>query len=143
ARAGHGDPIHVDRPRDVLDALLAEIFEFGVQSSADLVAHRGGDTDAAGLSERLQARGNVDAIAKDVVAFHDHVAKIDADAKLDRACRRDIRIAPGHLRLDLGSALHRVDDALELYQQPVTGGLDDAPTMSGDRGVDQFQAVCL
>jgi len=47
------------------------------------------------------------------------------------------------IRLDLSSALHRVDHALELNQQAVTHGLDNASAVLGDRGIDQLQAMCL
>src|SRR5262249_15558468 len=143
ARSGHGDPVDVDRPRDVLDALLAEIFEPRVEPAADLLAHRGGDTDAAGVGERLQPGGDVDAIAKNVVAVDDHIAEIDADTKLYRARRREVRIAPPHPCLDLAGTLDRADHALELDQQPVARGLDDAPAMPGDRRIDQLQAMGL
>src|SRR5215469_13145915 len=133
----------MDRPRDVLDALLAAVFELGVQPAADLIAHRGGYTDAAGLGERFQARGNIDAVAENIVVFDDHVAEIDADAKLDGTCCGDVRIAPRHSRLDLNGALDRVDHALELDQQPVTRGLNDASAVLGDRGIDQLQAMGL
>jgi hypothetical protein len=35
-----------------------------------------------------EARRDVDAVAKDVVFLNDHVAQIDADAKLHPPCRR-------------------------------------------------------
>ena len=44
----------------------------------------------------------------------------------------------GHLALHLDRAAHRIDDAGELDQQAVAGGLDDAAAMLGDFGVDKF-----
>ena len=69
------------RPGDVLDALLAHVLERVRQPVADLVAHRAGDADAAGLGQRLQPRRDIDAVAEDVVVLGDDVAEIDADAK--------------------------------------------------------------
>ena len=50
---------------------------------------------------------------------------------------------PGHLALDLDGAAHRIDDADELGQQAVAGGLDDASAVLGDLGIDEFAAMCL
>ncbi len=46
----------------------------------------------------------------------------------------------GHRRLDLGRAAQRVDDAGELDQQAVAGGLDDAARCSAIFGIDQLAA---
>ena len=73
-----------DRPVDVLDRYLSAILEPDVDAIADAFVDDRGDADPAGLGERLQARGDIDAIAVDVVALHDHVAEIDADAQHDR-----------------------------------------------------------
>jgi hypothetical protein len=43
------------RPRDVLDALFAQILERVGQLVSDLVSHHSGDADPAGLGERLKA----------------------------------------------------------------------------------------
>jgi hypothetical protein len=67
--------------RDVLEALLAPIREPVGQLVADLVVNHAGNGDPAGLGERFEARGDIDAVAKDIVVIGDHVAKIDADAQ--------------------------------------------------------------
>ena len=62
-----------------------------------LLEHRAGNEDAARLGQRLQTRRDVDALAEEVVAFDEHVAEIDADAKIacagraagSRSARRD------------------------------------------------------
>ena len=134
-----------DRPDDVLDGLLAEILERDVEPVADLdlVAHRARHADAARLGQLLQTRGHVHAVAEDVVVLEDHVAEVDADAELDPAGRRHVGVAPRHAALDLDRALHRVGNALELDQQAVAGGLDDAAPVLGDRRVDQLEPVGL
>ena len=71
------------RARDVLDALLAHVLERIGQLVADLVAHRPGNADPAGLGERFQARRDIDTVAEDVVALGDHVTEVDADTKPD------------------------------------------------------------
>ena len=48
------------------------------------------------------------------------------------------RHSRGHRPLHLNRAAHGVDDAGELDQQAVAGGLDDAAAMLGDLRVDQL-----
>ena len=45
--------------------------------------------------------------------------------------------------LNLSCAAQRVDDAGELHEQPVAGGLDDPTTVLGDLGIDQLAAMGL
>jgi hypothetical protein len=56
---------------------------------------------------------------------------------------RDVGRLRGHRRLNLDHASHCIDHAGELEQQPVTGGLDDAPAMGSDRRIDYIAAQCL
>ena len=98
------------------------------------------DADAARLGHAFQPRGDVDAVAEDVVALDDDVAEIDADAELDAAVLRHIGVALGHAALHLDRAAHRVDDAGELDQHAVAGGLDDAAAVLGDLGIDKLAA---
>src|SRR6266852_2221377 len=115
----------MDWTGDVLDALVAEIFEFEVvQSVTDLVTHRGRDADAAGLCEGFEARRHVDAGAKDVVCLNDHGAQIAAYAELYPPRRRDARVASCHPPLALGREQNRVGNAVELDQHAVAGRLD-------------------
>ena len=123
-----------------LSALLAQVLEGDVEAVADLVAHGGGDADAAGGRQLLQAGRDVDAVAEDVAVLDDHVAEVDADPELDPARRRNVRVAPRHSSLDFGGALHGVGDALEFHQHAVAGGLDDAALVLGDGGIEELDA---
>src|ERR1700683_5400338 len=69
---------------DVLDADLAAVLEVNVDAVADTIIDDRGDTNASGLGERLEPRGNVDAVAVNVLTLDDDIAKVDADAKHDR-----------------------------------------------------------
>src|SRR6266481_6503447 len=60
------------RPGDVLDLLLAQILEEEGQPVADVVMNRIGDEHPAGIGERLDPRGDVDAVAE-VIALDDDV----------------------------------------------------------------------
>ena len=42
--------------------------------------------------EACDARGDVDAVAIEIVTLDDHVTEIDADAQFDAAVRPDIRV---------------------------------------------------
>ena len=92
-----------------LTRVLAQIREPDRQLFADLLAHRGADADLAGLGQRLDPGGDVDAVAEDVALVDDDVAEIDADAKADalvlRACWRYGPPSPAALRRR--SARHR------------------------------------
>ena len=56
---------------------------------------------------------------------------------------RHVGIALGHAALDFDRAAHGIDDAGELDQHAVAGGLDDTAGMLGDLGIDQFAAMRL
>src|SRR5207245_9191869 len=101
-------------PRDVLDALLADVVERVRKLLADVIVHGAADADAARFRKRLQPCGDVDAVAVDVVAVYDHVAEIDPDAKADAAVLRDIGVAVDHCSLHLDCAAHRIYDARKL-----------------------------
>ena len=62
---------------------LAAILKTNVDPIADALVNDRGDADPAGLCKRFQACGNIDAIAIDVVAFNNDIAKIDADSQHD------------------------------------------------------------
>src|SRR5437764_12090569 len=123
------------RPSDVLDLLLSHILKAKIDFVAHLVAHNLADADPARFGQGFQARGDIDAVAIDVVRVDDDVAEIDADAELDPPRLRNTGIVPSHLALQFGRAAHRIDDAGEFDQEPVSGGLDDAAAMPGDIGV--------
>ncbi len=102
----------------------------------DLVVNGLRDADGAGLSQRLDPGGDVDAVAEDVVAVDDHVAEIDADPQFETALGWE-RVVDGARRaLHRDGATKRVDDARKIRQQAVAGGADDSPPMRRDQRVD-------
>src|SRR5262249_38742710 len=138
------DPKDMDGPRDVLYGLFAEILEHHVfQPMVDLVAHRGRDADAARFGKHFETRGDVDTVAEDIVVLDDHVAQIDAEAKLDPPCRRDVGVASRHAALNFRGAHHRIDNAAELDQHAVAGGLDDAAVVLRYGGIDELKPMGL
>ena len=73
--------INRDRLGDVLDRVLAKVFVTQIKLFLDLVEYRPREGDTARLGKRFETRRNIYTIAKQVIAFDDHVAKIDAYAK--------------------------------------------------------------
>ena len=105
--------------------------------------HDVGDTDAAGLGDFLQPRGDVDAIAEDIVVIEDDVAQVDADAILDTGGFGFIGFPISHGCLNRHGALDGIEDTGELDEQAVSRALDDMSMVFVDRRVDQFAAVHL
>jgi hypothetical protein len=136
-RIGELQAVHLDGSGDVLDVLRSQLLERVAELVDDLVAHDPADEDTARVGQRLQARGDVDAVAEDVVAVDDDVADVDADAKRDPIVDRNIRIAFRHAALDVDRAHDGIDHAWEFEQQAVAGRLDDPAAVFGDPGVDQ------
>ena len=59
--------VDADRFLDVLDFLLADIGETGVDFVLDLIIDRTGDAQAAGIGESFEPCGDVHAVAVDIV----------------------------------------------------------------------------
>ena len=135
--------IDADRPVDVLELLVAAVGEDEVELVADMLAHRLRDGDAARPGNAFQPRRDIDAVAENVVALDDDIAKVDADAKLDAAVVGDIGVAARHAALDGGGAFDRVHDAWELNQYAVAGQFDDPALAATDFGLDQLGLVPL
>ena len=96
-----------------------------------------GKYDATRLAHAFEPCGDVDAVAHQVaVAFLDHVAEMNADAKFDATLGRQAGIAVGHAVLNLDRAPHSINHAAELDQTAVACALDEPPMMRVDGGVD-------
>jgi len=136
-------PVGTYWARDVFDALLPHVFEPIGELVANLVAHHPRDADAPGLGQCLQPGSDIDPVAEDVVAVDDHVAEIDADPECDALVLGYVGLTVDHCPLHLDSATDRIDDAREVDQHPVAGGLDDPPVVFCDLGVDQLRRWAL
>ena len=86
-RAGRQPPLP-DRNRsiDVFDLDSAAILEPAINAIAYAFVSDRGDAHTARVGKRLQPRRDIDAVAINVIAVNNHVAEIDADAKLDGGC---------------------------------------------------------
>jgi len=102
-----------------------------------------GDEHPAGIGQRFDPRGNVDAVAVDVVVFDDYVAEVDANAELDLLLLRGLGIALGHPLLHFDGAAHCVDHAGKFGQQAVACILYNAPSVTFDFSIDQLREMRL
>src|ERR1043166_9625745 len=116
-----GKPPDPHRLGDVLQRLEPEGVARDIDLAADLPIGVIGDADPAGLCNALESRGNIDAIAEDVVVIDDDVADMDADADFDAAVRPDIRVLSRHAVLDFDRAARSIHGAGKLHQQAVAG----------------------
>jgi hypothetical protein len=99
-----------------------------------------GDEHAAYLGESFDPRGDVDAVAIEIVAFDDHVAEIDPNAQFDAAIRLNADVSLRHRLLHRDRTAHRIDDAGKFHQQAVAGGLDKPPMVLGDFRIEELAA---
>ena len=68
-----------------------------------------------GSAIEFEPRGNVDAVAKDIVSLRNHVTEIEADAVDQDSRRRHVTVAPRHALLKVHSTAQRFGDALEFH----------------------------
>ena len=68
---------------DILDTAITERFVSANQLMLYLFVDAAGDIDFAGLGDAFKPRGNIDAVAVNVVRFDDDIAEIDANSILD------------------------------------------------------------
>jgi hypothetical protein len=86
-------------------------------------------------------RSNVNAIPHQIaVALLDHIAKVNADPKLDPPLRWQASVALDHAILHLNSAANGVDHTSELDEDAIARPLDHAAVMQSDGGVEQIAA---
>src|SRR5258708_13925774 len=105
---------------------MTEILERVWQFIPDLLVDRLRDADPVRLRQSFEPRGDIDAVAVDVLGLGNHVAEVDADAQTDALVLYDIEIAAAHRALHLDRAGHRRHPAAELHQPPLPRLLDIA-----------------
>ena len=98
----------------------------------NLLANGSRDADAAGKRKRFQARSDVDAIPRDVVAVHDDVADVDADPQPHAVVGAAFGFASGEIALNVERAAQRVRCAREFDEKSVTRRLHETTTVRVD-----------
>ena len=146
ADTGHATQDHapdLDRLGDVLDPLPTHRRKGEFEPLAQLLAHLARDAAPARLGQAFKAGGDVDAVAVDILALHDHVALVHADPKADALRLRHVPLATGHPFLDSDRAGDCVHDTGELDQGAIAHQLDDPAAVLGNQRVDEFPPMRL
>jgi hypothetical protein len=118
---------------------FAEIAHLQIESRLHLPVGIFRETDRTGFGDAFQTGGYIDAVAHQIaIALLHHIAKMDANSKLNAALRRKARIALDHAVLDLDGAANGIDHAAELDEAPVAGAFDHATVMDTDGRGDQI-----
>ena len=121
------DCVDPDRPRDVLERLLAQIGEIRVDFARVCSYAAAEISTSPGPAYPFQPRGDVDPVAQNVVALYQDVAEIDAYAIHDALGLGCLGGALDHQLLDGDSAFDGSDNRRKFQQQAVAGCLDDRP----------------
>ena len=111
------------------DFLLRDV-EREIELARQMVVGRARYADTARFRQLFQSRGNIDAVAVQIVAFGHHVAEVDADAKSHAAVFRHLAVARRKPLLDLDRAAHGLHRAVELRNDAVARA-PEYPAMMG------------
>ena len=114
--ARHSQGVGAYGLRDVLDALLSGKVEGHIELALQVIVGGSRDHHPARLAELLQPRGDVHAVAEQVLALDHHVAEVDPDPKHDPALRQGVVLAGCRFGLDRKGTGNRVDHGAELRQ---------------------------
>src|SRR5438034_5166143 len=98
------DAVNANRPLEVLQGLLAHIFESEIEPIANMVADWSGDRYPAGRGNALQPGRDVDTVAKNILSLHNDVAHVNAHAKFDALILRRAGVLFSDTTLQLGGA---------------------------------------
>jgi hypothetical protein len=127
AAFGSAHAIGAQRPWDVLYGVLSGKRQSQIKLPFDLPIRVFGNHYAAGFRKGFEPRGDVHAVAVDrPIAFLDHVAEIDADAEQHPVLLIKGLVGGGEHVLHLDRALDGFDHALELGENAVARGVDQA-----------------
>ena len=91
----------------------------------------------------MQSGGDVDTIAVNIIVLDDHIAQVDADAYLHATVRGHPNVTHCDVTLCGNRTAHRVNDARELHQYPVTHQFDDTAAVLSNSGCEQLLAQRL
>jgi hypothetical protein len=128
------DRIDLNGLNDVPELPLTPIDKLCRDFTIDEVVCSTRETNAAGLGDCFEPGRNIDALAEDVVAFDDHVADIDPNAKTYSSVLSRAVIEPLQQALNAHRTLNRGDDRGKLEEHRVAGDFDCAPAMPSRQG---------
>ena len=117
------------RLRNVFDVLRPETFQAYADVVFDLIIRTAGNNNSACVGKALKTIRNVDPRAVDIIAFDDHIAKVDADSKLKPLVSRNPGVFGGFGLLNFYPTSGRIYDARKLDEQTVAHALHEAAVM--------------
>src|SRR5215470_5414826 len=130
------EAIDADRVHDVLELSLAQIDQREVELVPDVVMNRSRDEGLARVRQLLDPRGDVDAVAVEIVAVDNHVLDVDADTDLQALAAADAADLRQPVLYRVGPA-HGVDCAAELDEQAVPDHAEQSPAILDDPRFEQ------
>ena len=122
---------------NVLDLAVAERLVSADQFMLYLFVDAAGDVDLAGIGNAFKSRGDIDAVAINVVCFDDDVAKIDAYSILDPMMLGQRCVAANQILLDDDAAPDGFDGTIENRDETVARGFNKLAVMFDDAGFDE------
>jgi hypothetical protein len=125
---------------DVFEALFAQVLEVDLYLASCLAIDVAREADSAWLGLTLEARGDVDPVAVDIVALDYHVSQVDADAEFEPLVFVSCGLSLGHAALPGHRTGESIHHAGELDQQAVADELDHAAVMLSDEGLQDLLA---
>ncbi len=121
---------NLDGLGDILHGLGAAVGENCVQLARYLVMHFAGNAQPARFGNLLQAGGDVNAVAKDIVAIDDDIAKVDPDPVFDALAAGPINFEFDGGGLHINGPADRIDNAGKFRQQTIAHQLHHAAVVS-------------
>ncbi len=76
-----GDAEHPHRFGDVLELLVAKVFELGGDLAAGLAPGILGQANSAAFRQGFEPSGDIDAVAEQVILLDDNIAQIDTNSE--------------------------------------------------------------
>jgi hypothetical protein len=107
-----------------------------------LLVNGSGNADLSGLGELLQTCRDVDPIPIEIAVAHDHVAKVDADAKDHPAISGKIGVAPLEGALHGDGTADRLNRTGELRHNGVARHAENPPLVLCNQIGDDFLIKC-
>jgi hypothetical protein len=123
---------------DVLELLRPKIIEAEVELGPDVLVNCARDDHTAGLCQAFQSSGDIYPIPNHIVVLHNHIAKIDANVKLDAPVLGGVIVALSHALLKRDSTPDGIYNAHKYHEQTIPHRLHNLPPVLGDAGFDQL-----
>ena len=123
--------------------LLAEKLDLLVEPSLHLVEHRSRNENAAGRAQSLQPCRYIDALAINVVSFHEDIAEIDPDVEFEALVFDQFGIERSKSPLGFYGAVDRIHHTGEFGQEPVAHEFHDTSVVLANFRLDQRLTVRL